>query len=179
MNTTMAATLVVTPDDRVDALRSKVDASPHECWPQGGGTLGDRLIRAVGRASRESQGPAILLGADSPTLPPEYINRAGDLLDTHDVVLGSCADGGYYLLGLRRPCDSLFLGIEWGTERVAQQTRGRAEDAELKLAELPEWYDLDRYDDLSAAANDLAKFANPARPAACALRNLLGRLIIN
>ncbi len=39
-----------------------------------------------------------------------------------DVVLGPAADGGYYLIGLRRPAPQLFEGIAWSSEHVLQQT---------------------------------------------------------
>ena len=40
----------------------------------------------------------------------------------YDMVLGPAADGGYWLIGLRRPCPALFEGVDWGTDKVLRQT---------------------------------------------------------
>lgn len=166
-------TLVVTPDDRATTLGGIVPDPLHDCWPQGDGDLGVRLTRACMRAFDDGTGPVILLGADSPTLPIAYLQDAVDRLAEHDVVLGPCDDGGYYLLGLGRPIPRLFEGIDWGTEDVAAQTRKRAIEASVDLHELPRWYDLDRYEDLVRAAGDLRSMTDASRPAAIALRRLI------
>jgi hypothetical protein len=59
------------------------------------------------------------------------------------VVLGPSTDGGYYLLGLKRPHRRLFEDIDWSTERVAAQTLQRAHELDLAVHQLPSWYDVD------------------------------------
>ncbi len=149
------ATLVVTPDDTVASFGSVVERSDVACWPQGDGDLGSRLRRAVSRVFEDGCRGVVLLGADSPTLPVSYLQDAISALGKHDVVMGPCDDGGYYLLGLRGPHTALFEQIDWGGSLVASQTRARAGAADLDLAELPTWYDLDRFDNLARAADDL------------------------
>lgn len=173
MQKELSLVLVVTPDDQVDSTRSLLADVVLEAWPQGPGDLGSRLDRATRRAFSAGMERLILLGADSPTLPPEFLARAVALLDDSDGVLGSCADGGYYLLGLRRHLGTLFTKIEWGGATVADDTRERAADAGVTLAELPEWYDVDRVEDLARAADDLGRVDLSARPAAAELKNWL------
>ena len=168
----LEATLVVTPDDSVASFGSVVERSDVAIWPQGEGNLGKRLDRAAGRVFREGGRAVLLLGADSPTLPVSYLQEAIRLLERHEVVLGPSDDGGYYLLGLRGPHPSLFEQIDWGGPLVASQTRSRARAAELDLAEIPTWYDLDRFDNLKRAADDLREVAAddaPARRQLCSL----------
>jgi hypothetical protein len=98
-------------------------------------------------------------------------------LRVHDAVLGPCEDGGYYLLGLRRPAPELFERIDWGGVDVADQTRRRAAEAGVDLCELPPWYDLDRFDDLERAAHDLTKMTDPSQPLASALRCLIDTIV--
>ena len=166
-------TLVVTPDDRATALGSIVPGALHDCWRQGDGDLGARLTRACRGAFDEGAGPVICLGADSPTLPIAYLLDAVDRLAEHDVVLGPCDDGGYYLLGLGRHIPQLFERIDCGSGDVATQTRHRAIEAGVDLHELPGWYDLDRYEDLARAAGDLKLMIDASRPAANTLRRLI------
>src|SRR5271166_4019097 len=70
-----------------------------ELVPQAGGDLGQRLADFIDKCLAAGAGAIVVVGADSPTLPPEFISRAFELLQTADVVLGPACDGGYYLLG--------------------------------------------------------------------------------
>ncbi|RME97388.1 MAG: DUF2064 domain-containing protein, partial [Chloroflexi bacterium] len=64
-------------------------------------------------------------------------------LNQADVVLGPCADGGYYLIGLTRPQPRLLREVPMSTPTVAQETLALARRMELKTAVLPIWYDVD------------------------------------
>ena len=169
----LGVSLLVTPDDRTADLCGIVGDACDECLPQGDGLLGERLNRAADRAFGGGADGVLLLGADSPTLPPPYLAQAVTSLTKHDAVLGPCEDGGYYLLGLRRRWPVLFQDIEWGGPLVARQTRERAASANIDLCELAPWYDLDRFDDLPRAAGDLADMTDASQPAMTALRHLV------
>ena len=54
------------------------------------------------------------------------------------MVLGPASDGGYYLIGLKRPHQHLFTQIAWGTQTVARSTCERAADIGLATTLLPE-----------------------------------------
>jgi glycosyltransferase A (GT-A) superfamily protein (DUF2064 family) len=58
------------------------------------------------------------------------------------VVLGPCDDGGYYLIGLKTPCASLFE-VVMSTSSVLSDTIAAAERAGLRVSLLPTWYDVD------------------------------------
>ncbi|MHC4481518.1 MAG: TIGR04283 family arsenosugar biosynthesis glycosyltransferase, partial [Planctomycetota bacterium] len=58
------------------------------------------------------------------------------------------ADGGYYLIGLRRAAPPLFAGVQWGTGRVLSQTLARARKGGLSVKLLPRLPDVDRPEDL-------------------------------
>ena len=175
---------VVSPDDRAGELAEMLAGDlPHLrgggsldelVWPQGEGDLGERLARAVDRAFTGGADGVILLGADSPTLPCEWFRRAGELLARQEAVMGPTDDGGYYLLGMRRPLPALLERIDWGGDQVAAQTRDRAATAGVNLVELPAWYDLDRFADLKRAAEDLVRAESRA---AKELRELIQSLI--
>lgn len=106
--------------------------------------LGENLVEAF----RDLDGPAIVLGTDSPDLPSEMLEMAFEALATHDAVVGPSFDGGYYLLGLQAPAEVLFGGVDWGSDRVFEQTVRLAAGAGLSLRVLPFWHDLDEVADL-------------------------------
>ena len=71
--------------------------------------LGERMRYALTRAlERGGEGggrcaKAIVVGTDVPDLSAAHVDAAAAALDDHDVVFGPAVDGGYYLLGVRRP----------------------------------------------------------------------------
>lgn len=174
---TLETKLVVTPDDRAIDLARRIGMNEHDCWPQGDGDLGDRLSHAVERALNSASHRVLLLGADSPTLPTDVLAEAVKRLINGETVLGSCDDGGYYLLGLCEPMPAMFDGIDWGGADVAQETRDRAVSGGVGLHELGPWYDLDRFGDLTRALADLTASDLTRRPMADALRRRVETLI--
>jgi uncharacterized protein len=125
---------------------------------QPSGDLGGRMARAFRSALRHSEA-AFAIGSDVPALTPAILAEALESLRNHDVVLGPSRDGGYYLLGMKRFYPELFSGIEWGTERVRDQTCDAISRLGLTVAQLPVLDDVDRPEDLTLLRNDL-RFAD-------------------
>jgi rSAM/selenodomain-associated transferase 1 len=124
-------------------------ASDFALIPQEGATLGERISGTLAPLLK-NHSSVVLIGSDSPDLPAEFITRAFEILRATDVVLGPAHDGGYYLLGVRSMQPILLERIHWSTAVVAQQTRARAAEAGLHVADLPPWHDLDTVADLQA-----------------------------
>jgi rSAM/selenodomain-associated transferase 1 len=124
---------------------------------QRGDGLGERLADVVERALAEGFGPLLLVGADSPTLPPSFLSSALEGLagGRADVALGATEDGGYYAVGVRAPAAGLFDSVEWSTPRAYAQTAGNAARLGLRLLELPVWYDVDTPQDLARLRAEL------------------------
>ncbi len=116
--------------------------------PQPAGDLGARMHHAFTDAFANGAARALVVGTDVPEVSPDLLRRAIGALDDHDGVLGPAADGGYCLIGLKSPHPELFEDVDWGTERVAEQTRAAARRLGLNLGELPELHDVDRPEDL-------------------------------
>lgn len=125
-------------------------------WPgvsrhvQQGADLGERMQHAL-IAGLETARRVILIGTDCPGLDAGYLRQAIERLAEHDVVLGPAEDGGYVLVGWRRPVD-LFAAIDWGSERVLEQTRTRLRAAGVSWHELPVLWDVDRPADVARLA---------------------------
>ena len=124
--------------------------------PQSAGDLGQRLASFLEAELSAGAERVVLVGADSPTLPPGFIERAFRELDHADVVLGPATDGGYYLLGCARRLPPLFEGVAWGGRRVLFDTVARLGEGGGRLAVLPPWYDVDTLDDWWALRGHLA-----------------------
>ena len=115
---------------------------------QHGADLGARMAHALETALQRSE-RAVLIGSDCPDLDRHYLEDAfARLTGPNDAVLGPAKDGGYVLIGLRRPAPALFEGIAWGGPQVAEQTRLQAANAGLILHELEPRADIDRPEDL-------------------------------
>jgi glycosyltransferase A (GT-A) superfamily protein (DUF2064 family) len=104
-----------------------------------------------GNAHGTDRQGALIMGTDCPTLTPAILQEAAKALETKDAVLGPSFDGGFYLLGVRKVEPTLFDGVEWSTERVADQMIAAFErlgyDYQLspKLADIDEKEDWEHY----------------------------------
>lgn len=134
--------------------RSGVDATR-----QRGSDLGERLFWSLEEAAREHSIVAAV-GSDHPTLSLDDVGEAFAVLAAReaDVALGPSYDGGYYLVAVRREALSprLFADVDWSTERVLAQTRERCRELGLRVVELPVARDVDRGEDVTALAADIA-----------------------
>lgn len=136
---------------------------------QGPGDLGARLLRAFRDSAAGGHDATIVIGSDSPTLPPQRITAAFDALASGArAVVAPSRDGGYVLIGMRRPVPELFQGVPWGAAEVLESTRVRAAEARIELAEVRGWYDVDRLRDLELLEGDLRDPATAARAPATA-----------
>jgi hypothetical protein len=126
--------------------------------PQAGSDLGDRLHRLSAVLLDGGHPGVIIIDSDTPTLPSTYLLDALDRIqnESTDLVLGPAEDGGYYLIGLKRPCRSLFDSIPWSGPSVLSETLRRASAQRLEVATLPSWFDVDTPSDLLRLRNDLA-----------------------
>ena len=89
-------------------------------------------------------------------MPPAYVAQAFEVLAENDVVLGPCRDGGYYLIGLTRPQPQLLREVQMSQPNVLRDTLALAEQTGLRVALLPEWYDIDTLQDLAQLQTELA-----------------------
>lgn len=117
---------------------------------QEGDDLGQRMSRAFDALFARGYHQVLIVGTDVPSLPLDHYKQSLALLETHDLVLGPARDGGYYLIGLKKPAPALFQDIPWSTDRVLALTREKAGQLGWRDALLPEWRDVDTLDDLRA-----------------------------
>jgi glycosyltransferase A (GT-A) superfamily protein (DUF2064 family) len=118
---------------------------------QRGHNLNERLSAALLSVQEQGYEQVTAINSDSPALPAAFLIQAYQELDDPaiDVVLGPCADGGYYLIGWKRPYPNLVRDVPMSTPTVLADTVALALGAGLQVATLPPWYDVDDAADLS------------------------------
>jgi rSAM/selenodomain-associated transferase 1 len=158
--------------DTVEAPAFDVPAGVDIC-AQAGADLGERLTAAFAAMLAGPGDRAVAIGADCPDLDPATVREAFAALDQHDVALGPASDGGYYLIGLRRPAPGLFRGVSWGTERVLAETLQGAAREGFSVHSLDTLSDLDTPEDLVRfVARRSVSAAGPGPRTEAALRDL-------
>ncbi|MEV0999471.1 TIGR04282 family arsenosugar biosynthesis glycosyltransferase [Nonomuraea sp. NPDC050202] len=135
--------------------------------PQRGAGLDERLAAAFADAHRLRPDPVVLIGMDTPQVTPALLGEAGRALERHDAVYGPAADGGFWLLGLRRPDPALLLGVPMSHPETGKHQLDRLQRAGLDVRHLPELTDVDTAADAAAVAAEA-----PASCFAAALREL-------
>jgi rSAM/selenodomain-associated transferase 1 len=123
-----------------------------------GADLGERLRNCLDGLLGDAYAGAVAIDSDTPTLPTAFLEQAVSLLSGPgaDVVVGPSDDGGYYLIGVRRPAPFLFERMPWSTPAVLPETLRRAEAKGLQVARLPVWFDVDTPADLDRLRAELA-----------------------
>jgi len=174
---------------RVPAVRHVIalDGAPGSWLPAGydviaqrGGGLDQRIAAAFSEAYARLPVPVVLIGMDTPQVTPELLEAAiRPLADgTADAAFGPAHDGGFWLLGLRRPDPRLVLGVPMSAADTGAVQLARLLAAGLRVRQLPRCLDVDTAADAVAVAGQIpqSRFAATLRgmleqPAVHALRH--------
>ena len=156
---------VYTPIGTEPALRALLPPR-FNLLPQREGDFGARLSQAVEELLDAGQAGAILVNADSPTLPASILRAAVDAVAGGDaVILSPSFDGGYTLIGLSQPHPHLFADIPWSTANVHRLTMQRAAEINVPVINVPGWYDVDDKETLQFLKSEISgerlAFAEP------------------
>jgi hypothetical protein len=144
-------TLWAAPDATHPSFRELAVQSQAAVKRQPEGDLGARMLAACEGAD----GPALVIGTDCPSLSPAHLQAAADALrDGYDVAVISAEDGGYVMIGMRKPQPVLFGAMPWGTDRVMPETRQRMSKNGLRCFEHPALWDVDRPEDIERLRGD-------------------------
>jgi rSAM/selenodomain-associated transferase 1 len=104
----------------------------------------------------------VAIDGDSPHLPPETLDKAFQLLDEADVVVGPTTDGGYYLVGSTTVQAGLFDMQRMGTVSALDSLLATAQGLSLSVALTENCYDVDEAEDLARLARELRLFPRRA-----------------
>ena len=170
--------IAFTPPDAETAAYFHDLAPDFELIAQTGRTLGERLSVVLTACLYNGYTKVIAVSSDSPTLPVEFLSQGFARLKdpATDVVLGPCRDGGYYLIGWKRPHPRLVLEVQMSTDHVLADTLAIAREEGLRVALLPDWYDVDKIADLGRLWDDLQANSGVAPHTSAFLRQNLWSL---
>lgn len=127
---------------------------PTDAWPglaltrsiQIEGDLGSLLFHALEQGLSSGSEIVMVLGSDSPGLPPAHITEL--LRSSADVTLGPTQDGGFFAIACRAVRQEMFSGVRWSTECTMVDVVRQASACGLTVALGPSWFDVDVEADL-------------------------------
>ncbi|MEU7181351.1 MULTISPECIES: TIGR04282 family arsenosugar biosynthesis glycosyltransferase [Streptomyces] len=147
---TLTAVLAAPAGRRVLVL----DGRPGPWVPEGievvaqcAGGLDARLSAAFSLAD----GPALLIGMDTPQVTPGLLAQGLDF-DGTDAWFGPADDGGFWALGLAEPDPALLLGVPMSVPHTGREQRRRLTESGRAVRDLPELCDVDTPADAARVA---------------------------
>ncbi|MBK8891281.1 MAG: TIGR04282 family arsenosugar biosynthesis glycosyltransferase [Dechloromonas sp.] len=140
-------TLWCTPDIGHPAFAVCSAFGPLALRRQPDGDLGERMLAAI--AGSTTPFGTVVVGTDCPLLTPALLRRAADALARHDATVVPADDGGYVLIGMRRPSPRVFTAVDWGSGHVMDQTRARLSELGWRWKEFESLRDVDCGEDLA------------------------------
>jgi rSAM/selenodomain-associated transferase 1 len=147
----------VTPSNAWPEIAAAVCSGVNESIviPQPDGDWATRQRALFADLERRRERRTVLIASDSPQIDVEQVQRAFDLLERHDLVLGPVYDGGYYLIGMRDAATATLLDdlpMSDGDVLTRLVARARARGDSVGLAEPT--YDVDEVTDLERLCRD-------------------------
>jgi uncharacterized protein len=124
--------------------------------PQRPGPFAERLSGAIEDAYSALPLPVLLVGMDTPQMESGHLERAGEALmerDT-DAVLGPAEDGGFWILGTRRPVPGMFDGVPMSTATTGAEQFARLSALGLRCTLTGRLRDVDVLGDALAVARE-------------------------
>lgn len=131
------------------------------------GQVAGGLDERIGAALEHADGPAVLVGMDTPQLTPELLTACD--FERFPAWLGPASDGGYWLIGLSRPDASLIRRVPMSTSYTYERQHERLRSAGLDVGLLPELRDVDTWADAVQVAESAprTRFAKTVRSIEC------------
>jgi uncharacterized protein len=140
--------------DKVIYYSNFVDTE--DVWPnttfqkklQNGNDLGEKMNNAFVEGFQSGYERVCIIGTDCFELSRDIIKQAFDQLHTNDAVIGPAKDGGYYLLGMKKPIPELFKNKAWSSDTVVTDTIQNFKDLSIIYTQLEVLTDVDEEKDL-------------------------------
>lgn len=121
-------------------------------FPQQGADLGEKMHHAICRVLEAGYEKVVLTGADLPLMTVSHLESGFAALENGDIAIGPTSDGGYYLVGMKKPCRVIFENQSYGGNTVLENTLAAGRNAGLTVALAASCDDVDTPEDLRALA---------------------------
>lgn len=134
----------------LDGLSGAWLGTPIATVAQTGDAFGERLANAFTHVD----GPAVLIGMDTPQITPDQLRQVVTTLHQPDVdaVLGLTPDGGWWVIGFDRPVPGAFDAVPMSTTTTGARQLERLRALGLRTAVVPSATDVDTFADALAVA---------------------------
>lgn len=119
-----------------------------EYFPQTGKSLGQRMYHSLEYVLGLGYDVCLLMGTDIPEVSSPDLEKAFQVLKEKDAVFGRTADGGYYLVGMKRPIPEAFGLKQYGHSHVFEDTLKELSDAGINVGFTTKHQDMDTPEDL-------------------------------
>ena len=123
---------------------------------QVGKSLGEKMENAFQWAFKKKFKKIILIWTDLWTLNEKIIIDSFKLLDKFNLVIGPSYDGGYFLIGMKKPNENIFKNIPWSTNNVLEKTISKMKTRKISFLEIAK--DIDSFSDLKSNLSLLKKY---------------------
>ena len=135
-------------------------------FPQEGADLGEKMYQAIKQVQVRDYDAVILTGADLPLMTASHLESGFAALVQADVTFGPTSDGGYYLVGMKRPHQAVFEKQSYGGSAVLENALAAAQAAGLTVSLALTCDDVDTPEDLQQLIGCLS----PASATYCYLK---------
>lgn len=142
-----------TPDADWETLKSVFP--PAGYIPQKGKDLGEKMYRVIRKVLDLGYESVVLTGTDLPLISASHFESGFAALQEHDIAIGPTSDGGYYLIGMKKPCKEVFRVEGYGGSTVFENTVSAAQAAGLSVGLALSCDDVDTPEDLWALTKQI------------------------
>lgn len=139
-----------TPDPDWELLKSVFPRAGY--LAQKGNDLGEKMYRCLRKVLALDYESVILTGSDLPGMTAAHLESGFAVLEETDIAIGPTSDGGYYLIGMKRPCREVFRIEGYGGATVFEKTVAAAKNAGLTVGLAMTCDDVDTPEDLKNLA---------------------------
>jgi len=110
---------------------------------QNGSSFDERLKNTISDVFNLGYNEIIIVGNDCPDLTPETIQLAFTSLNQSDIVIGPSADGGFYLIAIKKIDERIFDNVKWYSNKVLSQLLTNIKKSHQSLVLLQTLNDID------------------------------------
>ncbi len=118
---------------------------------QKGAILGEKMQNAFKNGFNKGYEKIILIGSDLPDLTSEIIAESFFALDKAETVFGPAEDGGYYLVGMKKPHKFIFENKPWSESCLLEKTLSELSEKDVSTVLLKTLNDIDTFEDLKTS----------------------------
>ncbi len=115
---------------------------------QAEGELGEKMYKAIAETLEAGYELVNLMGSDIPEVTAKDIEEAFKILENKDVVFGPTLDGGYYLVGMKKPICEIFNIESYGGASVFEDTKRAVKNMGLEPGYCRKCSDIDTSSDI-------------------------------